>query len=152
MTHSLLLRPELDLEQFRKGPISTVYYVPGWISEPEETAVLERIYSAPGGSKAWVPLRGRRLQMWGGEVGAPFKPEPLPEWLDQIAQALVDAGIFPPERKPNHALINGTAALAAASKACSSLIVHNRFTQSTLSATGSCRTRTGRATGRWWPS
>lgn len=99
------------MERFRKGPIPKVYYVPDWISDAEERAILDRIYSVPDNGDSdkhkWVTLRGRRLQMWGGEVRAPFQAEPLPRWLAQIAQSLVDAGIFSPERTPNHALING---------------------------------------------
>ncbi|EEY63708.1 uncharacterized protein PITG_02184 [Phytophthora infestans T30-4] len=44
--------------------------------------------------------------MWGGEVKVPFEPNPLPEWLQQISQTLLDTGIFSEEKKPNHALIN----------------------------------------------
>ncbi|RLN96031.1 hypothetical protein BBJ28_00009377 [Nothophytophthora sp. Chile5] len=98
---------EIDIEQFRKGPIPGVYYVPHWISEDEEAAVLERVYSIPDDNdKVWVKLKLRRLQMWGGEVKAPFNPQPLPQWLTQISQALVDAGIFQKDKTPNHALIN----------------------------------------------
>lgn len=103
-------RPVLDLERFRKGPIPKVYYVPDWISDAEERAILDRIYSVldtDADSNKWVTLRGRRLQMWGGEVRVPFRAEPLPRWLVQIAQSLVDAGVFAPERTPNHVLING---------------------------------------------
>lgn len=98
----------MDLEPFRKGSIPSVYYVPDWISHEEEAAVLERVYAVPDSDSAiWVQLKHRRLQKWGGEVKAPFAPEPLPSWLLQIGQSLVDAGVFSAEHTPNHVLING---------------------------------------------
>ncbi|KAG7378794.1 Alpha-ketoglutarate-dependent dioxygenase alkB 6 [Phytophthora pseudosyringae] len=99
-------RSKIDMEEFRRGPIPGVYYIPNWITQDEEAAILERVYAVPDENDRWVKLKRRRLQMWGGEVKAPFDPKPLPEWLEQISQALVDAGIFSDEKKPNHALIN----------------------------------------------
>lgn len=100
-------RSKIDIEEFRRGPIPGVYYIPNWITQDEEKAILERVYAVPDDSDLWVRLKHRRLQMWGGEVKAPFDPKPLPRWLTQISQTLVEAGIFSEEKKPNHALING---------------------------------------------
>ncbi|GMF26010.1 unnamed protein product [Phytophthora lilii] len=100
-------RSTIDIEEFRRGPIPGVYYIPNWITQEEEEAILERVYAVPDDNDLWVKLKLRRLQMWGGEVKAPFEPEPLPQWLRQISQTLVDAGIFKEDKKPNHALING---------------------------------------------
>ncbi|KAE8881231.1 hypothetical protein PF005_g27644 [Phytophthora fragariae] len=99
-------RVKIDIDEFRRGPIPGVYYIPNWITQDEEEAILERVYAVPDDSDLWVRLKHRRLQMWGGEVKAPFDPKPLPRWLMQISQTLVDAGIFSEEKKPNHALIN----------------------------------------------
>jgi alkylated DNA repair protein alkB family protein 6 len=99
---------ELDIETFRIGAIPRVYYIPEWISEAEEAAVLERVYAVPDDDeRVWVRLKHRRLQMWGGEVKAPFQPLELPKWLLQITQSFVDTKIFDEEHRPNHALING---------------------------------------------
>lgn len=84
-----------------------MYYVPEWLSDDEEQAILERVYAVPDESSVWVKLKRRRLQMWGGDVKAPFRAEPLPVWLRQIVEALVDAKVFSEARRPNHALING---------------------------------------------
>lgn len=85
-----------------------MYYVPDWISEDEEQAILERVYAIPDDDvSVWVALKRRRLQMWGGEVKPPFVAQPLPKWLLQIVQALVDAKVFSEEHRPNHVLING---------------------------------------------
>ncbi|KAG1705267.1 hypothetical protein DVH05_004198 [Phytophthora capsici] len=99
-------RSKIDLEEFRRGPIQGVYYIPDWITQEEEEAILERVYAVPDDNELWVRLKHRRLQIWGGEVKAPFEPMPLPEWLQQISQTLVDTGVFSDEKKPNHALIN----------------------------------------------
>ncbi|KAL3657456.1 hypothetical protein V7S43_017596 [Phytophthora oleae] len=100
------LRSKIDLEEFRRGPIPGVFYIPGWITQEEEEEILERVYAVPDDNELWVRLKHRRLQMWGGEVKVPFDPKPLPEWLKQISQTLVDTGLFGEEKKPNHALIN----------------------------------------------
>ncbi|EEY59147.1 alkylated DNA repair protein alkB [Phytophthora infestans T30-4] len=97
---------KINIEEFRKGPISGVYYIPNWITQDEEAAIVERVYAVPHDNDLWVKLKHRRLQMWGGEVKVPFEPNPLPEWLQQISQTLLDTGIFSEEKKPNHALIN----------------------------------------------
>lgn len=84
-----------------------MYYIPNWITQDEEAAILERVYAVPDDNDIWVKLKHRRLQMWGGAVKAPFDRKPLPQWLMQISQTLVDAGIFTEAKTPNHALING---------------------------------------------
>lgn len=85
-----------------------MHYVPDWISESEEQAILDRVYAIPDDDDSvWVALKRRRLQMWGGEVKSPFEAQSLPKWLLQIVQALVDAKVFSEEHQPNHALING---------------------------------------------
>ncbi|KAL7690216.1 putative oxoglutarate/iron-dependent dioxygenase, alpha-ketoglutarate-dependent dioxygenase AlkB [Plasmopara halstedii] len=99
-------RSKIDIEEFRKGPIVGVYYIPNWITPDEEFAILERVYGIPNEHNKWVKLKHRRLQMWGGEVKAPFDRLPLPEWLEQVSQTLVDTEIFTKAKKPNHALIN----------------------------------------------
>lgn len=99
---------ELNIERYLVGDIPRVYYIPEWISEDEEKSILERVYAIPDeDDNVWVRLKHRRLQMWGGEVKAPFRPSPLPKWLLQIIQSLVDAKVFSEEHRPNHALING---------------------------------------------
>lgn len=102
-----MCRSKIDIEKFAKGTIPGVYYIPNWITQDEEEAILERVYAVPNENDKWVQLKHRRLQMWGGEVKTPFNPEPLPQWLMQISHTLVDMGIFTEETKPNHALING---------------------------------------------
>jgi len=47
------------------------------------------------------------IDVFPGQPREPFHQEPLPPWLDEICEALVTAGVFPPEYKPNHVLVNG---------------------------------------------
>ncbi|KAI9920822.1 hypothetical protein PsorP6_001544 [Peronosclerospora sorghi] len=96
----------IEIEKFRKGPIPGIYYLPNWINEEEEKAILDQVYAISDQSDVWVNLKHRRLQMWGGEVKTPFSPTPLPPWLMQISHTLVDVGIFSEDKRPNHILIN----------------------------------------------
>ncbi|CAI5742615.1 unnamed protein product [Hyaloperonospora brassicae] len=96
----------LDLDALQRGPIRGVCYIPNWLTQDEEDAILDRVYAVPDDSASWVQLKHRRLQRWGGEVKSPFMSEPLPQWLQQISQTLVDVGVFHDAKKPNHALIN----------------------------------------------
>ncbi|OQR84919.1 alkylated DNA repair protein alkB [Achlya hypogyna] len=84
--------------------ISSIFYIPNWISEQEEAAILARVHAVPPAT--WVQLKYRRLQVWGGSVTTVYEQETLPEWLQTLSQALVDAGIFDAKVAPNHALIN----------------------------------------------
>lgn len=56
----------------------------------------------------WVALRARRLQQYGGQPsrGGLAWREALPGWLERLAGDLVEAGVFPPDRRPNHVLVN----------------------------------------------
>ncbi|KAJ0402481.1 hypothetical protein P43SY_003413 [Pythium insidiosum] len=97
-------RHPLNLEDFRVQGVSSVFYIPEWITGVEEQEIVDRVRSAP--ESAWVQLKHRRLQMYGGEVTTPFVAEPLPPWLEQIIDALIETKIFPVAHRPNHALIN----------------------------------------------
>jgi len=86
------------------GAIPRIHYVPDFLSEAEEAALLCRV-AGPGAP--WVTLLTRRLQQWGEPVddGAPA-PSPLPPWLRDIADLLVQCGVFAPSVAPNHVLVN----------------------------------------------
>ncbi|EQC25400.1 hypothetical protein SDRG_16727 [Saprolegnia diclina VS20] len=82
----------------------TIYYIPNWISVEEESSVLDQVHAAA--PSAWVQLKYRRLQVWGGSVTTTYEPEPLPRWLQALSSGLVEAGVFAASETPNHALIN----------------------------------------------
>lgn len=65
------------------------------------------IDGANSGGDAWVTLRSRRLQCWGGQPGEDFRAEPLPAWMEGLCNALVARGVFVEDERPNHVLING---------------------------------------------
>ena len=84
-------------------PASCLLYLSEAVSENDADMLLRRI-----NTKQWTSLRQRRLQHWGKKPNAEIveENEPLPNWLDHIANQLVAAGIFPSSHKPNNVLIN----------------------------------------------
>lgn len=110
----LRLRAEsgvIDLARFcvRGCPVPGLFFVPDFLSEAEERALLacvhDPVYRASG---RWVELRRRQLQNFGGRptVEGLRDREPLPAWLAAVGDALVGAGLFPEAQRPNHVLVN----------------------------------------------
>lgn len=85
------------------GP-GRVWYVPDWVSEAEEAAMLAEAAAAP--EAAWTRLRRRALQCWGGQPSTDFVPERLPGWLDELCGLLAGSGVFDGVAPPNHVLLN----------------------------------------------
>ncbi|XP_031400355.1 alpha-ketoglutarate-dependent dioxygenase alkB homolog 6 isoform X4 [Punica granatum] len=76
---------------FVVGSLPTVMYIPDFITETEETQLLENVYKAP--QSKWKSLKNRRLQNW------------VPSWLTKITQRISEeSGLFP--SAINHVLIN----------------------------------------------
>ncbi|XP_034042786.1 alpha-ketoglutarate-dependent dioxygenase alkB homolog 6 [Thalassophryne amazonica] len=94
-----------DLKQFviNEAP-PTVYYIPGFITEDEETYLLQQVYKCP--RPKWTQLSGRRLQNWGG-VPHPkgMIPEKIPDWLQQYCDKISSLGAFS-GKTANHVLVN----------------------------------------------
>uniref|UniRef100_A0A0D9XJS9 EGF-like domain-containing protein n=1 Tax=Leersia perrieri TaxID=77586 RepID=A0A0D9XJS9_9ORYZ len=86
------------------GPIPTVVYVPGFITDSEQSQLLHHIYQAP--APKWKSLKNRRLQNWGGVVHEKgLLPQALPSWLTNITDRICQwTGLFP--SAINHVLIN----------------------------------------------
>lgn len=86
--------------------VPTVAYAGDVITPSDEQALIRDIYAVP--TSRWVVLRNRRLQMWGGAVSSSGLTdiEPLPRWLESLIDGLVEAGVYPADRRPNHVLIN----------------------------------------------
>ncbi|ETW00557.1 hypothetical protein H310_07142, partial [Aphanomyces invadans] len=95
---------DLELSRVCKSIISSVHYIPDWLSCDEERAILDRVAAAP--SAAWVQLKHRRLQVHGGTVTNKYTPAPLPSWLQALSTSFVEMGLFDTAHTPNHALIN----------------------------------------------
>mmetsp|Transcript_4888 Transcript_4888/g.9713 ORF Transcript_4888/g.9713 Transcript_4888/m.9713 type:complete len:388 (-) Transcript_4888:293-1456(-) len=88
--------PRKDCINWKDHLISAlgVWYVPDFLSEEEEKALLSNVYDAP--ASRWVTLKNRRLQSWGGypseSIG--ITPEPLPPWLRMLCRQLEICGAF----------------------------------------------------------
>ncbi|CAN8274396.1 unnamed protein product [Cochlearia groenlandica] len=95
---------EQELERFRVGLTPTLYYIPGFITEQEQTQLINHIYGASGSK--WKTLKNRRLQNWGGMVHEKgLVPQELPSWLIKITSKIRESsGLFP--SAINHVLIN----------------------------------------------
>eukprot|EP01036_Dinobryon_divergens_P004563 gene4563-6044_t len=74
--------PVLDLDRYRVGDISSIYYVPDFIDDNDEQFILSCIEKEGNQAGIWQQLRTRRLQCWGGPppsfVGDESKAVPLP--------------------------------------------------------------------------
>lgn len=111
-----------------------VYYIPGFLAEEEAKDLLARIDEMP--SACWTDLKRRSLQNHGGSPHPDGKvevkrmydlactlfslagdhkclvhpagmvQEPVPRFIHQIFGLLVESGVFPEDRPPNHVLIN----------------------------------------------
>ncbi|KAH8490648.1 hypothetical protein H0E87_022972 [Populus deltoides] len=95
---------EGNLNEFLVGQLPTVIYTPHFITQTEETHLLQKIYEAP--LSKWKSLKNRRLQNWGGVVHEKgLLPQDLPPWLTMITQRISEeSGLFP--SAINHVLIN----------------------------------------------
>ncbi|XP_052169353.1 uncharacterized protein LOC127786068 [Oryza glaberrima] len=96
--------PLMSLADYAVGPIPTLLYVPGFISDAEQSQLLHHIYQAP--APKWKSLKNRRLQNWGGVVHEKgLLPQALPSWLTKITDRICQwTGLFP--SAINHVLIN----------------------------------------------
>lgn len=83
-------------------PLPRVSYVNAALSPSNCGVLLAAVDAAP--ADAWIVLRARRLQNWGGTVTPQglTSVSPLPPWLDRLAALLVRAGVFPGERSSAH--------------------------------------------------
>ncbi|KAJ5625564.1 hypothetical protein N7510_001873 [Penicillium lagena] len=86
------------------------FYISDFITEEEETRLLQKISSAP--LPRWTQLTHRRLQTWPSALTKTnmLLASPLPQWLVNpiIEPRLNDLGIFrdAPHQAPNHVLVN----------------------------------------------
>ncbi|XP_064835047.1 alpha-ketoglutarate-dependent dioxygenase alkB homolog 6 [Oncorhynchus masou masou] len=94
-----------DLEQYVvKDAPPTVYYIPDFITEDEESQLLQQVYKAP--KTKWTQLSNRRLQNWGG-LPRPkgMLGEKLPDWLLKYCERISALGAFA-GKTANHVLVN----------------------------------------------
>ncbi|KAJ5818737.1 hypothetical protein N7474_004328 [Penicillium riverlandense] len=102
---------EFNLEAARIPALpDDAFYISDFITEEEETRLLQKIASAP--LPRWTQLTHRRLQTWPSALTKTntLLASPLPQWLVNpiIEPRLKDLGIFSdaPHQAPNHVLVN----------------------------------------------
>ncbi|OJJ47660.1 hypothetical protein ASPZODRAFT_63774 [Penicilliopsis zonata CBS 506.65] len=99
----------LDAIRIEKLP-EDAFYIADFITEEEETWLLQRITSAP--RTRWTHLTHRRLQTWPSKLtqNNALISSPLPSWLESpvIHPRLERLGFFAdaPHGAPNHVLVN----------------------------------------------
>lgn len=93
------------LKQFAiRDALPTVYYIPDFISEEEESFLLQQVYKSP--RTKWTQLSGRRLQNWGGlPHHRGMLAEEMPDWLQTYCQKISSLGAFS-GKTANHVLVN----------------------------------------------
>ncbi|KAK7314865.1 hypothetical protein VNO77_33393 [Canavalia gladiata] len=92
------------LTPYKVGSLPTLFYVPDFITDTDQTSLLNNIYGAP--ASKWKTLKNRRLQNWGGVVHEKgLLPQALPPWLTNLTYKIYEeSGLFP--SAINHVLIN----------------------------------------------
>ncbi|KAF4517547.1 hypothetical protein B566_EDAN005111 [Ephemera danica] len=96
----------MDLEDSRvTGVPDKIYYIPNFITEDEETMLINQINNSP--KPKWTQLAHRRLQNWGGLPHVKgMIAEDLPGWLSAQVDKVSQLGLFEADKRPNHVLIN----------------------------------------------
>ncbi|KAM8857112.1 alpha-ketoglutarate-dependent dioxygenase alkB homolog 6 [Synchiropus picturatus] len=86
------------------GDPSTIYYIPDFITEEEESFLLQQVYRSP--KPKWTQLSGRRLQNWGGLPHPKgMVAEKIPDWLQTYCEKISLLGAFR-GKSANHVLVN----------------------------------------------
>jgi len=105
-----------DVGRFAARPVSGLFYVPEFVTEAEERALLRSI-RAPENDRRWTRGDGgRRVGNWGGKPSDADVTEPLPVWARAVVDALFARDVFQETRDetneetgdapPNHVLVN----------------------------------------------
>ena len=106
-----------DVGRFAARRISGLHYVPEFVTEAEEEALLRSI-RAPENDRRWTSGDGgRRMGNWGGRPSDADVSEPLPVWATAVVDALFARRVFESrsapddaraatETRPNHVLVN----------------------------------------------
>lgn len=103
MEHSAYILEELKQFVINDAP-PTVYYIPDFISEQEETYLQQQVYKSP--KPKWTQLSGRRLQNWGGLPHPKgMLAEQMPDWLQKYCEKISSLGAFS-GKIANHVLVN----------------------------------------------
>lgn len=103
MEHPACISDELKQFVVKDAP-PTVYYIPDFISEEEESYLQQQVYRSP--KTKWTQLSGRRLQNWGGLPHLKgMLGEKMPDWLQTYCEKISSLGAFT-GKTANHVLVN----------------------------------------------
>jgi len=102
---SLARREPMDMQKYRVGELPSLFYIPNFLTAEEGNAILRRVEKMPESS--WANLKRRRLQNHGGTPHPDgMIPCQVPQFIRAVMGALVEAGVFQEEGRPNHVLLN----------------------------------------------
>ena len=99
-----------DVGRFAARRLSGLHYVPEFVTDAEEEALLRSI-RAPENDRRWTRGDGgRRVGNWGGKPSDADVTEPLPVWAVAVVDALFARAVFGAKtaarQRPNHVLVN----------------------------------------------
>lgn len=94
--------PDMISQTCFGGEVNEVRIFEDWLPVEVEAQLLRRLKARQ--ARDFVQLRGKRTARYGGSVGPPFAPEPLPPWLAQLC-GLVGAATAA-AAPLNHVLVN----------------------------------------------
>ena len=99
-----------DVGRFAARPISGLHYVPEFVTEAEEKALLRSIRATENDHRWTRGDGGRRVGNWGGKPSDAEVTEPLPVWAVAVVDALFARAVFGAKtaarQRPNHVLVN----------------------------------------------
>ena len=106
-----------DVGRFAARPISGLHYVPEFVTEAEEKALLRSIRATENDHRWTRGDGGRRVGNWGGKPSDAEVTEPLPVWATAVVDGLFARAVFVADRdgdeaktaadeRPNHVLVN----------------------------------------------
>lgn len=81
-----------------------LFYIPDFVTEEEQKQILQAVDAAP--ASRWTTAGERQMQNWGGRPGEAIVREKLPSFLQALVELLVAAKVYPPDKAPQHVLIN----------------------------------------------
>ncbi|KAK5861490.1 hypothetical protein PBY51_022883 [Eleginops maclovinus] len=103
MEHPACILEELKQYVVNEAP-PTVYHIPDFITEEEETYLQQKVFNSP--KTKWTQLSGRRLQNWGGLPHPKgMLAEKIPDWLHTYCEKISSLGAFS-GKTANHVLVN----------------------------------------------
>eukprot|EP00796_Vickermania_ingenoplastis_P011044 gene11044-7677_t len=99
----------MDLAPYRVSELSSLYYIPNYISKEEEAQIVKHVQRTPEGLKS--KLTKRTCQEWGCTMcdvchKSFVADTTMPAWVQQTTEMLLYDGIFTPATFPNSVRIH----------------------------------------------